>query len=421
MAIWASMARRPASAGLSTEVILASIVLFILTGGISAFLAQRFTTGGPDFEQWPYEYPFTLAGLVGAGLLGSHLPRLASPAAKLAAGVVGVYVGWSLVSVNWSIIPHLTSSRALTAVGVMCFAVWFGTTLSVRQQMLAVAAAMAVFVAASLLLVVAVPNYGRGAFRDFTGGRFRGLTANPNSLGPLCVLSLITFLAMAWTSPDIRQRAAWTIGGVVALGLLLGSRSETALATAGLAVGMGAAVYAVGASRRRGIEGRVVAGSAALVVVVGSLVAWREFWQISELLSDDDTFGNRRRIWNHVIEVANLRPWRGWGYWAFWNVTNSGAVIRYGSAHNSLLEVYLGLGRFGVVPFALIVMLAVVGTARRLWLSFTPATAWLSVVVGTLLVGHVTESFVLWHSYNWALVCGTSVGCWTWSADREEA
>lgn len=401
--------RRP-----NIEIVLAAAVIFVLTGGVSALLTQRFTTGGPDFEIWTYQYPFTLAGLIGAGLLGRHLPRLTSVPAQAAAAAAAAYVAWSLASVSWSIIPALTSSRALTTVGVVAFGVWFGTRLTAEQQMRAVAWAMAGVVVASAFLVVVVPSYGRGAFRDPTGGRFRGLSANPNSLGPLCVLSLVTFVAMAWTSSEPRRRSGWAAGAVVAVVLLVGSRSETAIATAVIAGVLAIAIATVGVLRQRGVDAQVVAGGAGLAAVAVAAGSWRLFWRISELLSGDDTFGGRRRIWNTVVGVAGLRPWRGWGYWAYWNVTNSGAIIRYGSAHNSLLEVYLGLGRIGLLLFGAIVVLAIAGVSRRLWLCYTPSTVWLAITVGTLLVGNITESFVLFHSHNWALVCGAAVGCWTW-------
>lgn len=403
-------ARRP-----RIELGLAAVVIFVLTGGVSSLLTQRFTTGGPDFEIWTYQYPFTLAGLVGVGLFGRHLPLLTSVPAKAAAAAVAGYLAWSLASVSWSIIPALTSSRALTAVGVVTFGVWFGTRLTATEQMHAVAWAMVGVMAASAFLVVVVPSYGRGAFRDPTGGSFRGLSANPNSLGPLCVLSVVTFVAMAWTSTTPRRRAAWIAGAIVAVVLLVGSRSETAIATTILAGVLAVAIWAVGILRQGGTAGRVVAGGAGLAALAVAAGAWRLFWRLSDLLSGDDTFGGRRRIWNFVVSVAGLRPWRGWGYWAYWNVTNSGAIIRYGSAHNSLLEVYLGLGRIGLVPFTVIVALAIAGVSRRLWLSYTPSAVWLTIVVATLLLGNITESFVLFHSHNWALVCGAAVGCWTWS------
>lgn len=409
----ASRAGQATRAATRVELGLAGAVLFVLTGGPSAWLTQRFTTGGPDFEQWPYQYPFGLAGLVGAGLLGSRAPALRSAPARVAAGALAGFVAWSLLSVAWSVVPHLTSSRALTSVGVACFAVWFGTALSGDEQRRAVAGAMVAVVAASAVLVAAVPSYGRGVFRDPTGGRFRGLAPNPNSLGPLCVLAGITFVASAWSVRGRRPvAAAWLALALVSVVLLAGSRSETAIATAVFALVVLVALAGARALQRRGVAGAVVGGGVVVLLAVGAVVVTRWFWTISEMISGDATFGHRRSIWVRVGEVIEQRPWRGWGYWAYWNVTGSGAVVRYGSAHNSALEVLLGLGVVGLTLFGTVVVLALAGVSGLAWRRFDPPSVWLAVVVWCLVAGHITESFVLWYSYNWVLVAAAAIGTW---------
>lgn len=395
------------------EIVLAGAVLFVVTGGLSAWLTQRFTTGGPDFEQWPYQYPFGLAGLAGAGLLGSRLPALRTGPSRLAAAALAGFVAWSLLSVTWSVVPHLTSSRALTSVGIACFAVWFGTALSSDEQRRAVAGAMVPLVAASAVLVAFVPSYGRGVFRDPTGGRFRGLAPNPNSLGPLCVLAAITFGASAW-SARARPRAAagWLTGVLVSLILLAGSRSETAIATAVFAFAVLAVLAGARELRRRDVSGIAVGAGVIILVAVVAVVAARWLWSLSDLISGDATLGNRRSIWVRVWEVIEHRPLHGWGYWAYWNVTGSGAVVRYGSAHNSALEVLLGLGVVGLVLFGTVVVLALAGVSALAWRRFDNPSVWLAVVVWCLVIGNVTESFVLWYSYNWVLVAAAAVGAW---------
>lgn len=395
------------------RVLAAASVLFVLTGGPSAFLMQRFTASGPDFEQWPYQYPFTLAGLAGAALLGSSWPRLSTRMERVAVGSLSAFVVWSLWSVQWSVLPAITSPRALTSVGVMAFAIWFGTALDRAEQRRSVALALAVFLVISVVLVAVVPSYGRGVFRVPSGGRFRGLSPNPNSLGPLCVLAAITFVALLIESRRLVERVVAGGFTVLAVGLLIGSGSDTALAVAGVAVAVAVAVWGASRLQRRGVDGRIVAGATVAVVVVVAVAVRQWFWKLSELLSGDPTFDNRRNIWTQMLAVADMRPWRGWGYWAYWNVTNSGAVLRYGSAHNSLIEVYLGLGLVGAVLFVVIVALALVGVCRLVWCSFDTGNGWLAVVAVALVIGHATESFVLWFSLNWALVCSMAVGSWT--------
>lgn len=392
----------------------ASIGLFVLTGGPSSLLTQRFTSGGPDFEIWTYQYPFGVVGLLGAVMFGARVRRPRAWQALLALVGVAAFVAWSLLSVSWSVIPALTSSRAMTSAGVALFALWFGLGLEPARQRLAVGVATASFVVISALLVVGAPAYGRGVFRDnVTTQRFRGLAPNPNSLGPVCVVAIVTAVSLLMSTRDIRSRVAWALIAGTGSVLLIGSGSDTALV--GLMAGgvMAGVIALVGVARRRAVAARTVGIAAVAAIMVVAVVGARWMWSISELLTGDDTFGNRRSIWTRIWGVIELRPWRGWGYWAYWNVTGSGAVVRYGSAHNSVLEAWLGLGVIGVALFALVVVLAVAGAARAVWSTWSPVSWWIAVLLTCLLVGHLTESFILWHSYNWAIVCGLAAGTWT--------
>ena len=395
------------------DVGVAAVGLFILTGGPSSVLTQRFTTGGPDFEMWTYQYPFGAVGLTGAIMLGARCRWPVERLARLAILSIGGFVAWSLWSVSWSVIPTLTSTRAMVSAGVACFAVWFGLAVDPRRQRMAVGLATGAFVVASAFLVAFVPSYGRGVFRDnVSTERYRGLAANPNSLGPICVLAIVTAVSLFAATRSARVRVALGAVAICAVVLLIGSESDTALVALGTAIAMVGVIALVGLARTRGAPGQSVGVTvvAAGLVVMGACVRW--MWTISEVLTGDSTFGNRRSIWTRVWDVIEFRPWRGWGYWSYWNVSGSGAVVRYGSAHNSVLEVWLGLGVIGVGLFALIVLLAVAGVAHRVWLMWDPVAWWAAVLLTSLLVGHLTESFVLWHSYNWAIVCGFAVGAW---------
>ena len=85
------------------------------------------------------------------------------------------------------------------------------------------------------------------------------------------------------------------------------------------------------------------------------------------------------------------------------------ALLRRGSAHNSLMEVALGLGLIGTVPFAVIVVLAARNAALHLWRK-PGADSWMwAAVVGFALVENVTESFVLWFSYVWVLLMAAAL------------
>jgi O-antigen ligase len=111
-----------------------------------------------------------------------------------------------------------------------------------------------------------------------------------------------------------------------------------------------------------------------------------------------------------VQEIPN-RLWRGHGYWAFWNepTLSDPVLLAAGSAHNAVLEVLLGLGIIGLVPFAATAGLAVVQSGRGVHRRIDVASVWWATVVVVALLENATESFVLWYSYLWVLLIAASV------------
>jgi O-antigen ligase len=133
------------------------------------------------------------------------------------------------------------------------------------------------------------------------------------------------------------------------------------------------------------------------------------------MVGADATFSSRRLIWSDVRSAIALRPWRGYGFFAFWDseeltaATYKHVGIAYGSAHNSVLEVALGLGRIGLVLYLTLALFMVVGIARAIWLKTKIATvAWVALTV-FMIAQNSMESFVLWHSYLWALFVAATV------------
>ena len=136
----------------------------------------------------------------------------------------------------------------------------------------------------------------------------------------------------------------------------------------------------------------------------GASVALAGFW-------DDPTFGQRRTMWSLVWDRVSQRPLGGYGFHAFWEEIEllDHALLRRGSAHNSLMEVALGLGLIGTVPFLVIVVLAARNAGLHLWRG-GGADSWMwAAVVGFVLVENVTESFVLWFSYAWVLLMASAL------------
>jgi exopolysaccharide production protein ExoQ len=109
------------------------------------------------------------------------------------------------------------------------------------------------------------------------------------------------------------------------------------------------------ARRRRSAVG-LVTGYALIVMglAVGGFLAFG--WQDALLaLGRDPTFTNRTRIWQLALEYIANQPWFGYGFGAFWREQSADTQtfwvalgFKTPHAHNSWLELALGLGIIGV-------------------------------------------------------------------------
>jgi len=142
------------------------------------------------------------------------------------------------------------------------------------------------------------------------------------------------------------------------------------------------------------------AGASAVAAAAGLVAVWNV-----------PTLSQRRTIWSLVWDRIVQRPLGGHGFFTFWDIEEltQHVLLRRGSAHNSLVEVGLGLGLLGVVPFAAIVVLAARNAGLALWRRPGADTWMWAALVAFLLVENVTESFVLWFSYSWVLLMAAAL------------
>ena len=69
----------------------------------------------------------------------------------------------------------------------------------------------------------------------------------------------------------------------------------------------------------------------------------------------------------------------------------------------------LGLGLLGLVPYAVVVVLAVRNAGRDLLRSPSADTWVWAAVVAVMLIENITESFILRFSYNWVIVMAAAL------------
>lgn len=256
-------------------------------------------------------------------------------------------------------------------------------------------------VGASSALVVLWPDSGLDRWDNW-----KGVFTNRNSLAPVCAIAILLGLASVL---DRRRVVGGLLVGVSLISLF-GAGSRTAWIALIIALG-GSTLLVAGrrlAADRPGPTVPLAAGITGivggLVVVLGVASQWNE-----------NTFVQRRTIWDLVGGHIADHPVSGSGFFAFWSVPELIAeheLLNRGSAHGSIPEVLLGLGVIGLVLWGVVVGAAVTGTLRWAWRS-PSATSWFWLALTIfLLIENITESFVLWFSYNWVLLISVGIRAW---------
>ena len=389
--------------------IVATVIIAILTNGPSIALSHHYNVP-LGWERWPYMLPMGGAALLGFLLCGRDLRYEQLWRSRWPLAFLSVYLVWCAASVLWSVAPDATAVRSLITAGVSAFGVWYALCLRFKEQVLSLFAAMTALSVWSLGLIIFQPHthqiYPPPQYPEWHTAVF-GVFGNPNSLGPVAALSVLSAIAVWVLFPSWPVRVTTLAAGVIGIILTLWSQCLTAVA--GLGLCLLALCVALALPFLRRLSGWLVGGS----IVVAVVVAWNVFFdniaRIAPAVGESVTLSSRRLIWRDVRSSIALRPWRGYGFFAFWDneaftaQTYQHLGSSYGSAHNSILEVALGLGRIGLVVYVGLALFMIVGTARALWLrTSSMSVAWVVIAV-FLIVQNSMESFVLWHSYLWAM------------------
>jgi O-antigen ligase len=354
-------------------------------------------------------YPFAAVALFGGAALGRNVKLGNWREWSALAFTLEAYLAWSVASATWSAATATSSLQSLIGVGVAAFAAWFGLCLSWPEQVWSLAAACTAVVAASALVIVILPQQGRMLPDVLPNGYWQGIFGNRNSLAPVCALGLIVLLGLLMLKPTLTRALAIAPFIVLHAVVLRGSGGSTALAGLAAAATVLALAPVTRAIRRATTNGALVGGvTAALAVAV---IGWgfRNLDRVSEALSGDSTLTGRREIWREVRSFISREPVLGYGYWAFWerqDLTSASYTklnSAYASAHNSMLEVMLGLGVIGLILYLAMSLLLVVGAAESVWRRGAAVDWWWTMILVFVIVQNLTESFVLWHSYLWVL------------------
>ena len=388
--------RRPRPAALRTAA--AAAALLILTNGpvllFSKSVLDR-TGRWEDLAVWPF---LAVAAVAGAALVAWDLSGTRRRPLEATEQIAAMAAGWfslaALASSLWSVDATDTAWRSSVYVGMALLA-WAVSRLDTHDTATVVGLMAGAAVVASLLLVALRPDLGLGP-----DDRWQGVYTNPNSLAPLAAIGVLAGVRLAVAGGRLLRITGASLAAAAAVALI-GAGSRTAWVALAVAVAVSALPLAHHRLKERWGPRQSAATTlaAAVALAAGAAATLVALW-------DFPTLSQRRAIWRLVWDRILQRPLGGHGFFTFWDIEEltQHALLRRGSAHNSLVEVGLGLGLLGVLPFAAILVLAARNAGLSVWRRPGADTWMWAALVAFLLVENVTESFVLWFSYSWVLL-----------------
>ncbi len=255
--------------------------------------------------------------------------------------------------------------RAGTVTATTLFGVYLAARGDLGDLVASLVKVYAIAAIASFIAIALLPQAAT-VTGDYYTHAWRGAFTDKNELGMACAEALI-LSAYAYRR---RYGPRWLSGLVIAafIVLLYGSESKTPL------VVMMAALYAafvVLALRRRSGAGLIVGYVLLVLGMVGTALLAVGWQDVLAALGRDPTFTNRTRIWQLALEWIARRPWLGYGYESFFRADNPAANLIWADvgfktphAHNSWLELGLGLGILGIGLTALAWLAAIYRTLR---------------------------------------------------------
>jgi len=382
---------------------LVALGLLVLTNGPVFYVANRVLDRGLSWEESFTRSVFValaVAAVAAVALDGHRLDgQRLRPPNRIAAAAIVVLSCWIVASSLWSLTPDITRGRALVYVGLAAFA-WIVADLEFADFRRALTAATTVAVALSLIAVAMSESIGLDRNDDW-----RGVFTNRNSLAPVAGVAIILGISATAAAPDRRRVLVAAIPALSGVAMI-GSGSRTAWLA--LLVAGGLALLVVGTralARERGPGVYRIGAGLGVLGALGTAGALAVLW-------GETTFVQRREIWSLVWDRIAERPIHGYGWFNVWSnpeFTADHYLLTRGSAHGSVLEVWLGLGIIGLVPFLVIVGLALHATITAAWRRPSVETwTWLALVL-FLVIENLTESFVLWFSYNWVLLMAAAL------------
>jgi len=396
----------------------------------SAALARSYTIAvlGAVFAAFAIEkiagrvtYVSIIVGLcvIGMGMLIARRREISL--VRLVPTTVVLFVGWALVSVFWSQDATGSFWSWMSTAALAFLAVTIGHVRDTLQTARALGDVLRVLLSISLGVEIVTGILLDMPFR-FLGiqgniaqlGPIQGIFGTRNLLGFVAVIALITFLIEYRTQSVRVGLSVYSV--VIAGGLAALSDSPTVLV---LAVAVGLAVGALALVRHARPEGRsALQWTLGGIVVAGLAIGYAARHPIIAFLGAGSDFSMRVNLWNTMVDFLRSKPVQGWGWFGPWDqgefpfsAINYGLRTSHATGLNAYFDVLLQLGWMGLLLFTAFAGVALV----RSWLDASERRsviyAWTPLVLVTLLVDSMFESFTLF-GFGWLLLvlCAVRAG-----------
>lgn len=385
-----------------------SVIFFAMLFMFSTALVALFLT---DFNNPEYEsplaralwYPVYLMVLVLAVRCLPQLLRLAAfnPLLIICVLICGL-------SFFWSVDSPVSMRRSIA----LLITTLFGLVLAARYdwnglvQRLAVCFAVTAFL--SLLIPLALPEYG--IMQQVHEGAWRGAWIEKNYMGGFMAKGVIVMLCAFAMRPD--RAWLWLPLAALCFFLVLMSTSKTALLVSLIGIG---GFIALRIYRRYTVLRfpLILAMLTVIGIVCGTLIIAPEF--ALGLIGKDPTLTGRTDIWNGIVTSISQRPWLGYGYGVYWlDPLGSSYYVRLSlewgipSAHNGWLETWLSVGAVGVLAFVILFAFTVILAFDRLRKGGTE-TYWVILSTVMFFAFSMSESTILQQNdLSWVMFVATS-------------
>lgn len=297
--------------------------------------------------------------------------RLANLAMRMP--VLVLLIAFVAASTLWSIDDNLTLRRAIALGMTTVFGLYLAVRYNWRELLALFGFVWLILCVGSFVVSLAVPSLGVDSVEH--PGAWKGLWFQKNALGGHMARASFLFGFLAITQIEFRK--FWLAGLGMSIMLVLLSTSATSL----LGMLLGFMVLGIGWFMRIGpvfsltaFWGMVTFGSAFGYILI------TDPGLILGLIGRDATLTGRTDIWEVLLQLIRERSERGYGYGAFWSEGSAPALYvreitqwNVPTAHNGWLEVWLGIGFWGlsIYTVSFILMSArAVATAFSSWNGF---------------------------------------------------